>query len=375
MRARSLNGPQFDELAGRAGKDLASIFIPTHRRGREVEQDRIRLKNQLSEVDEDLATLGWKPRQRDERLDAARELLDDNEFWEHQAAALALYIDDHGEVTLVLLGKHTDSFHVVMPVFMVRPILSGLSSIRARVLALTRGFVALYDVSEDAVERVEADLPGSFDDVNWFVDREYQRQQHPDRTGTSRNRHGHDPSSRSSEDLDRFLREVAHALPGNPYDTPLVVFGDDDVVARFRETASLDTISPPRSGLSSPVDGSEIRERMGPVLDDLDVKRSQAARERARTGLGLDRATSDLAEALADAMSGRLREVIVDRHAAPIWGRVDESSLEVVISGTRSPADVDLLDRLVVISMNHGGVATSLESPVDSHPFVAIRRF
>lgn len=98
MRTLHVDDSIFDELAATSGRDLISIFIPTHRRGRDVAQDRIRLKNRLSEVEAELDALGWKSRDRSNRLAMAETLLDDREFWEHQDEGLALYIGEDGDI-------------------------------------------------------------------------------------------------------------------------------------------------------------------------------------------------------------------------------------------------------------------------------------
>jgi hypothetical protein len=205
MRPQRLTESVFDSLAAASGEDLISVFLPTHKKGRDVAQDKIRLKNQLSAIDDTLAGLGWKPRRRSQRLSAAHDLLDDLEFWEHQNGGLAVYIDDAGEVVPVATTRPVHSEPVVMAVFMLRLIAGDLNGFDLPVLALTKGQVSLFKVNETGAEEISAEFP-SYDDVNWFVDREKERQQHPDMAGTDRGRHGHDPSDRNDEDLARFLR-------------------------------------------------------------------------------------------------------------------------------------------------------------------------
>ncbi|MGH3650745.1 MAG: hypothetical protein ACRDU9_08560 [Acidimicrobiia bacterium] len=374
MKTVRLDDSIFDELAATTGRDLISIFIPTHRRGRDVAQDRIRLKNQLSEVEDQLGALGWRPRDRSERLARAEALLDDRQFWEHQDEGLAVYVWDDGEITPISTSHSLEATSTIMPVFLLRPLLGELDVIPALVLALTRDEVALFTATKRSVERMDTDLP-SFDDVNWFVDRETQRQQHPDRVGTSRNRHGHDPSDRSGEDLKRFLREVSAAVPDTHRATPLVVLGDDDLVARFASLSERSTITPDNSGLSAPFSNDEVRQMTGALLADLARERSEASIAEAAEQIGIGNATRDVAEALPAAVSGRVGKVVVDRRAAPVWGRLDKSSLEVGTSQEKRPGDVDLIDRLVIESRAHGAEVVSVESGIEASALVAIYRF
>lgn len=372
MRPLSLGRDLFDELAARDGKNLISIFIPSHVKGRDVDQDRIRLKNQLASVDAELDRLGFKPRERKNRLQRAEELLDDREFWEHQGRGLASYIDDEGQVTSISLSDPVEEFYVVMSVFLMRPLLAELQVPQIPVLALTKGEVGLFVASPSMARQADVDLPESFDDVNWFVDRERQRQQHPDRTDTGRARHGHDPSGREGEDLSRFLREVDRALPGSD---PIVVLGDDDLVSRFEGVTDRRVLSPENSGLRSPFTDTEVHERAGPLVESFAKDRQLQALADAKQQIGTGNATTDISVAMPGAITGRISQLVVDPAADPIWGRVDESTLDVTIHDDRAHADVDLVDRVVVLAMRNGADVTSFTQQPTEYPFVAVTRF
>lgn len=373
MRATRLEEHLFDELSARSGEDLISVFIPTHRAGRDNAQDRIYLKNQLSSVDDDLADLGWKPRERSKRLSTARALLDDVEFWEHQDVGLAVFIDEGGDVTAVSSSSSLPAFGVVMPVFLLRPLVADIHPMNVPVLALTLDDVELFAVTRSSVEMMDVDMP-SYEDVNWFVDRETQRQQHPGRSESGSNRHGHEATS-SDEDFARFLREVDSAVKGFEPGTPLIVLGDDDLVARFSNHSDRETISPEHSGINAPFTESKVAEMVIGTLDELSQAQVDASRSRARDQLGVGMASSTLGEALPAAVSGRVGEVVMWRQAEPVWGRLNESSLEVDVHEGRRAGDVDLLDRLVVWSRNKGASVVASESEIDDEAFIAVFRY
>jgi hypothetical protein len=373
MRTDKIDPELFDRLASLVGRDQISIYMPTHQRGREVSQDRIRLKNELTRASEQLSDRGWKPRERSERLAGAEMLLDDRDFWEHQSEGLGMFIDDSGEVTAVSLSRAVGPVCMVMPVYSLRTLAGELHRPVLQVLALTRGFVGLYRADLGEAISLDSDLPESFEDVNWFVDREKQRQQHPDRAGTSRGRHGHEAGARVEEDTRRFLREVSDALPAGA--DPLVVLGDDDLVSRFEKETDRATVSPPNSGLSVPVANPRIHELVRPVVEDLERDAEETALAEAKEQIGLGNTALEIETALKEAISGRIERVVFDRGADPIWGRVDDATLEVIVSEERSISDVDLLDRLVVSTISNGGSIRAVDTPVDGRPFVGIRRY
>jgi hypothetical protein len=75
---------------GRPGP-WVSVFLPTHRAGREVEQAPIRLKNLLRQATEALEADGVKAPTTKSLLAPLRRLLDDRLFWQYQSDGLALF--------------------------------------------------------------------------------------------------------------------------------------------------------------------------------------------------------------------------------------------------------------------------------------------
>jgi len=69
-----------------------SLFMPAHRRGRETEQDPIRFKNLLREVEERLGDKNVRRPDVQQMLEPAHRLLEDASFWWHQSNGLAAFI-------------------------------------------------------------------------------------------------------------------------------------------------------------------------------------------------------------------------------------------------------------------------------------------
>ena len=375
MRALTIDDSLFDDLASRSAEDLISIFIPTHPAGREISQDPIRLKNQLAAAGDELAGRGHRPRDRAERLERANDLLGDRDFWEHQGSSLAVYIDADGEVVPIGLSHNVPELAFVMQVFEMRPLIADLSSEDHQVLVLTRGGVRLYRFGLEAAIAVDIDLPDSFDDVNWFVDREPQPQQHPDRAGVARSGHGHDSSTPEAEDTSRFLRAVALALPPEMRSDPLVVLGDDDVVERFAQVYEGEIVSPPHSGVTDPNSPQLVADIAAAAVAQIEASAREELRSDLLDEIGVGRATTNLEQALPDAVAGRVGRVAVRHWAGPVWGRFDEFSFDVRKTGEPGPGDVDLLDRLVVEARKTGADLFPLDDDIEGSPFVAAYRF
>jgi hypothetical protein len=142
-----------------------SIYMPTHRVGREVQQDPIRLKNLLGKAQDRMVAGGVRAPEARELLEPAEKLLHDGLFWQRQSDGLALFVSvemfhhyrlpfDFEELVVV-----TDRFHI-KPLL---PLLSGDG--RFYVLALSQSEVRLlqgtrYSVSKDSVTCPDSTLTG-----------------------------------------------------------------------------------------------------------------------------------------------------------------------------------------------------------------------
>ena len=80
-----------DELLACEAQPAVSIYLPTHKAGREIRQDSIRLRNLLGEAAKRLGA-ERRPPDVEALLAPARRLVEDEEFWRHQDQGLAIFI-------------------------------------------------------------------------------------------------------------------------------------------------------------------------------------------------------------------------------------------------------------------------------------------
>jgi hypothetical protein len=258
--------------------------------------------------------------------------------------------------------------------FHLRPLVASIELVELPVLVLTKSGVRLYRLSRHHIHRLDVDLPKSFDDVNWFVDREKQRQQHPNKAAFKRSGHGHEGGSRD-EDLARYLRAVAEAILEPIGDQTLIVLGDDNLADRFIKIANQEAVSPAQSGIDDPDNLEEIRRLAVPVIADHSAAIVEEMVESARSHLNTGGAITDLTEALIASFSGRIATLLIDAGAAPIWGAFDPQLMRISRHKRQEPFSVDLLDRLVVKALGTGATVINTEKPIDGQPFVAILRY
>jgi hypothetical protein len=203
------------QLLAPAAGPCVSVYLPTHRRHPENQQDPIRFKNLVTGVE---ASLREKYRGRDVRpiLEPFHKLGEDRDFWNHTLDGLAV----------LAAGDSFDVFPVRAPVpervvvadsFHLKPLFRAVQTAdHYHVLGLSRDRVGLWDgdgYGLDPIDPAGLPAPGNRD---WT-----------------------DPlaGTKGGEDADRFFRLVdadVLARLSKPAGVPLVLVGLTENTAEFR---------------------------------------------------------------------------------------------------------------------------------------------
>jgi hypothetical protein len=155
---------ELNELLEHETEPCVSILLPTHRSGsRDSEQDPIRLKNLLREVENQLTGRGMRSTDAREMLAAGADLLNDTNFWRHQSDGLAMFFSAgyHRRFRLPVILE--EAVHVNRR-FFLRPLLPLLhGNGHYYVLALSMKKVRLYRATR--LEMDEVELEGVADNM------------------------------------------------------------------------------------------------------------------------------------------------------------------------------------------------------------------
>lgn len=358
------------QLASRRADPSVSLFLPTHRYGPEISQDRIRLKNLLADAVDELVELGHRRPEAEDLVEPARRLLDQGDFWQHRSDGLGLLLS--AEVFEVLtLPSHTEELEVVSDRFHITPLLSGVDRVTVLLLALSRSQVRLFELTRTGIAPVDAELPTSIDDTAWFADREAQLQHRAGSRGSANAvYHGHPPEEDEREDLRRFLTAVAGGVGSVLRDraAPLLITAVDELAAAYRQVADHDITEPTIAGNPDERSPDELAEQARSILQDRLERLEGDATGRVTSAVGRGEGSIDLGEILEAATAGRVEEVVVGPDVHP-WA----SSGSGAVHAERQPGDDDLIDRAVSLALQHGGEAWTVESA--QHDIAASFRF
>jgi hypothetical protein len=355
-------------------ESCVSIYMPTHRRGREVVQDPSRLKNLLRRAEQESLQAGMRSAQVESLLTPARELLVQQDFWNHQSDGLAVFLAP-GFSRVLRLPLEFEETVVVAQRFHIKPLLPMLERDgRFYVLAVSQNRVRLFEGSRFAIREIEPNgVPKSLGDALRLYDFEKSLQLHssgPHPTGARGPAVFHGQGG-AEEDRDVRLAEffrgidrgLGELLGGER--APLVLAGVEYYLPIYRGVSTYaHLVDEVVAGNPDTLGARELHDRTWPLVADLFAKHEQQVLARYRQLAGTGRTTDDLSAVVGASRNGQVDALLVaiDRHC---WGKIGEDGTTVVHE-TRAIGDRDLIDAAVAATLRNGG--TVLAKPAAELP-------
>jgi hypothetical protein len=384
-----LTRDEIKSLAERTEGPCVSIYMPTHRAGPDIQQDPIRLRNQLSDSERRLTASGMRGPQARALVAPADELVPRHRFWQHQSDGLAVFLAPdffryfHLPMRVVELTVTGNRFHLKPLMPMLGPegefYILALSQNQVRLLEGTR-----YHVNEVNLERV----PKSLSEALKYDDPEAQLQFHTS-SATPGGRgdrpamfHGHGTGhddARSNvlryfHKVDAGLREW---LAGRQ--APLVLAGVEYLHPLYREANTYPHLL--EDGLPGNPDDlrpEELHIEAWQIVQPYfaEAQEASAARFRRLAGAGSPLASGDLAEIVAAAHYGRVETLFVTVGEQQ-WGSFDPETAELVKRDSPEADSQDLLDLAAVQTFLNGGAVYALEAAdmPNGAPIAAVFRY
>ena len=150
-----LNDEQIRELTKHRSPLSVSMFIPTHRTGRERRQDSIRLKNMINEARDRMRGQVGSAAAIEDVLQPAADLKSHEDYWRHRSDGLAcfcapgLFRSYRVPVTLAECISVNDRFYI-------RPLLPLLrSDARLYILTLTQKAARLFEATKYSIREIQ----------------------------------------------------------------------------------------------------------------------------------------------------------------------------------------------------------------------------
>lgn len=361
-----------------------SIFLPTHRAGRETLQDPIRLKNLLRKAHEGLRANGLRSAEVRELLAPAHNLLQRKFFWRYQDHGLALLIS-HGFFRYLRLPVQFPELVVVADRFHIKPLLPLFTSDgRFFILALSQKRVTLYEATRYHISEMDlAGVPRSLSEALKYDDIEQQIQFHTGTASAGGRRpaifHGQGAGNDDvKERIFRYFREVDKGLQGVLKDrkAPLIVASVDYLFPIFKEASTHGgLLNDAVTGNPDTLSAEELHQAAWRIAEpSFDQTRHLAARQY-KEQLDSAKTSKDVKEVLPAAYHGLVDFVFVALGVQQ-WGAfVPEENL-ISLHQDQQPGDEDLLNLVAIHSILHGGSVFGVQSSgmPDNSPVAAMFR-
>jgi Bacterial archaeo-eukaryotic release factor family 3 len=379
LTARDLKG-----LTGKCGQACVSIYMPTHIRGMDTQQDPIRLKNLLKQAEELLVQKGLRSPEVKAMLQPAHKLVQDTLFWSHQGDGLAIFLSTDN-TAIHCLPFNFEELVVVADRFHVKPLLPLLSGDgRFYVLALSQNQVRLLKGTRFSIEGMELEgVPQSLDEVLQYDVFEKQLQWHSPKggaagkVGVSQGRGALEADTK--ENILRYLREIdkgLHNVLGNEQ-SPLVVACVDYLLPIYREANTYpNLLDRGISGNPEGLSAQELHANAWEIVQPHFQKAQDDAVARYYKLAGTGRTAKDLQKVVEAACDGRI-EVLFAALGIQRWGTFDPDTNSVNLHSEQQSDDEDLLDFAAIQTFLNSGIVYAIEAEhvPDDRNLAAILRY
>lgn len=361
-----------------------SLFMPTHRAGRETEQGPIRFRNLLREAHEQLLAKGLRAAKVGEILKKPQRLLQDKGFWQRQSDGLAVFFSSdafhHFRLPLAF-----EELVVISKRFLVKPLLPILTSDGLfHVLALSQNQVRLLEGTRHTVDEVALEgLLQSLAEAFPEAPAEKQLLFHSGTpTGAGKRAavfYGREISNVNKDRLLRWFRMIDKNLHSLLSDSrsPLVLAGVDYLFPLYREVNTYPHLMD--EGIPGNPEGLRPEELHGPawaLVGPIFRQSREAAAAHFRQLAGTGQTTTDVREALTAAHHGRV-DVLFLPVGVQVWGHFIPENDRVDVHESPEPGDENLLDLAAIQSLIKGGTvyAVAPHEVPEQAPLAAIFRY
>ncbi|HZK50482.1 MAG TPA: hypothetical protein VFD47_02820 [Actinomycetota bacterium] len=377
---------------------VVSIYISTEPKAYQSERNSLRLRSALDDATKQLEKTGLRRPDVCSLTAPLRDLLDDEQFWLHQANGLALFRSDSGLETVRLPFEPGESVRVADAPYVV-PLLEGLEAgERHALLAVSRNAIRLFSCTRDAVEEIDISdlrMPRSLSESMRYEDlQKPESLNHPTTgpgrvpsraaSGGRRDRrhgfHGHGESEVQEKTyVAAYLHQIDAALLIRLYDLgspPLILAAVDYVSAIYRGVSKYRALtSETLEGSPDEMRPEELHERARPILEARWRAKVADAHSRFHERAAHGLATSKISEVVDAADAGRVDTLLVKKGGS-VWGRFDASSREVTLVDTTGNSESkDLMDLAARRTLANHGTVLMLDPEVMTDDAGAILRY
>lgn len=354
------------ELAKKENNHCVSIYLPTHKTGKEVQQDPIRLKNLLTQAAEQLKEREVKQREIDKLLDEARKLLDKPQFWLHNDKGLALFISED-EFEYYRIPHEFKERVMVDDHFLITPLVPMISLEGTFcILALSQKKMRLLKCTRADVEEIELEeAPNSLEEFLKYDVYENNLQHHAGQGANAQAIfHGQGGSrDTNTEEVINYLKTVENEVTSilRKRNDPLILAGVNEAVAEYRKVNSYSRLMD-EAILENPdpKKNTEIKDEGWDIIRSYFLKDMYEDMERFGDLSGSEKQSDNLSQIVEAAYYGKIESLFVPigEHS---WGWFDMERDTVHHSTGPKNGEHDLINMAAIKTLTQSGNVYALD--------------
>ena len=364
-----------------------SLYMPMVRLGSETQQNPIRFKNLIRQVEEQLSEQGMRHTEAVDLLKPAHDL-DYEDFWQHQSDGLAIFIAN-GVFHYYSVPTSFDELVVVSDRFHLKPLLPLLTGHgKFYLLTLSQDEVKFFEGSRFGLQELEVEnMPKSLNEALQYdgPDQGIEQRIATSRGGTNNSFqqpgsfHGQGNDGAKQDDILQFfhrLDESLHEILRNEK-APLVLAGVEYLFPLYREANTyphlVDAGITGNQKISQP---EELRTAAWQIVEPLFQQAQQQAVEHYRELNGTGKISHNLEETVPAAYYGRVEQLFV-AVGVQQWGKFDPDANQIQVHHDAQPGDEDLLDSAAFQTLLNGGTVYAVEPDQvpEEAPLAAVFRY
>ena len=351
-----------------------SLYMPTHRVGREQQQDPIRFKNLITRAQERLVGYGLCRPEVQALIRPAESLLTDGDFWQHQSDGLAVFLTSDFSQTYRLPSRFKELLSIANN-FHIKPLLPLFSTNgQFYILALSLNEIRLFLATRDTISEMQLpNVPTSMQEALFMDIPEKHLDFH---TGTknpsapgSRPAAFHGQGVQSDEEdkknilryfqyVDKGLRDLLAGIT-----TPMVLAGVDYLLPIYHQANTYNSLL--YEGLEGNPEGlsaKELHQRAWELVEPIFGTNQQEAMKQFKRlhGKQSDLASDDLKTVVKAAKYGRV-DILFVPLGIQQWGRFEPDNNQVLLEDKPSLENEDLLDFAATQTILNSGQVYALQ--------------
>ncbi|HEX6762810.1 MAG TPA: hypothetical protein VF094_08425 [Gaiellaceae bacterium] len=343
---------QLGRLLAAREPSSVSIYLPTTPSSR-GEAERIELRNLAGEASRQLEQAGTARADAAAIDDELADIVDDDEFWRHQARSLAIFLTPTTSTTFRLPHRLTAAVDV-SDRFHLKPLLRALTFPHtAFVLALAQNGVRLLEIAPE-LDPGEIQVPDLPKDVASAVGKSSIRDRAP--SGRIQGSEGQKTRMRQyARQIDRALRPLLDGL-----DLPLILAAAEPLDSIYRSVCSYPhLLAESVPGNPEGSSDAELTERARRLLDDRYSEELRTIRETYALRASQRRASADIADVARAATFGLVDTVLVDIDDV-VPGSIEEETGAVTFDDADDAVNYGVVDEIARRVWLNGGTVLAV---------------